>query len=395
MHIPLNFLETVMKIESPRGRTAARAALTTGMIALLAACGGGAPEEARGESPPAAPELALAPTDLATAATTELRGGVALTGSLEPFRVVEVKAQVPGVVQGLAVDRGSAVRQGQVLARIEAQGIQSQAGGAAAQVAGAQAALAQAQRQLESARTLRDAGAMSEISYRAAETQVAAARAQLAAARAGAAGASEQASRTRVVSPLTGRVSARPVQSGEAVSVGAVIVTVVDSRQLELKGQVPVEQAASVREGHPVEFTLNSQPGRTYQGTVSRVDPVADPGTRQVGVTLRLPNADGALIGGLFASGRVLTGQSRTAVTVPSAAVRTAGTESFVWGVKTGRAERRVITVGERDDAQGVVAVAAGLAAGEQVVAVPGEIEEGARIVVRAATPAAPAGAER
>jgi len=384
-----------MKIELPRGRSIARAAVGTGMIALLAACGGGAPEEARGETPAAAPQLALAPTDLATAAATELRGGVALTGSLEPYRVVEVKAQVPGVVQGLAVDRGSAVREGQVLARIEAQGIQSQAGGAAAQVAAAQAALAQAQRQYESARTLHDAGAMSEIAFRAAETQVASARAQLAAARAGATGASEQAARTRVLSPLTGRVSDRRVQSGEAVAVGAVLLVVVDSRSLELKGQVPVELAASVREGQPVEFTISGAPGRTFRGTVARVDPVADPGTRQVGVTLRLPNADGGLIGGLYASGRVLTGESRTAVTVPAAAVRAAGTESFVWVVKNGRAERRVVTLGDRDDARGLVAVAAGLTAGEQVVAAPGEIEEGARVVVRAATPAAPAGAER
>lgn len=385
-------LETVMTISLPRGR-AFRAAVATTAIAALAACGGGGEEKAdrAGPGAVAAPEVVLAPGDLAPAATTELRGGVALAGSLNPYRVVEVKAQVPGVVQGLSVDRGSAVRQGQMLARIEAAGIQSQAGGAAAQVAGAQAALAQAQRQLESARTLHDAGAMSEISYRAAETQVASARAQLAAARAGATGASEQAGRTRVISPLTGRVSDRKVQTGEAVSVGAVILTVVDSRHLELNGQVPVEQAAAVREGQPVEFTLNSDPGRTLRGTVSRVDPVADPSTRQVGVTLRLPNENGALIGGLYATGRVLTGVTRIAVAVPSAAVRTAGTESFVWVVKDGKAERRVITVGERDDANGRVAVSAGLTAGEQVVVVPGEIEEGARVVVRAATPAAPA----
>ena len=373
-----------MKSELPRGLV--RAAL---MMTVLAACGGGDEAGASAEAAaPVGPVVELAPTDLALATATELRGGVALTGSLEPYRMVEVKAQVPGVVQGLSVDRGSAVRQGQVLARIDAQGIQSQAGGAAAQVAGAQAALAQAQRQLESARTLHQAGAMSEISYRAAETQVAAARAQVAAARAGATGANEQASRTRVVAPLSGRVSARPVQSGEAVSVGAVIVTVVDSRQLELKGQVPVDQAAAVRQGQPVEFTLNSDPGRTYQGTVARVDPMADPGTRQVGVTLRLPNPDGALIGGLFASGRVLTGVTRSAVAVPAAAVRTAGNESFVWVVKDGRVERRVVTLGERDESRGLVSVAAGLSTGEQVVAVPGEIQEGARVQMRAAAPA-------
>jgi hypothetical protein len=120
---------------------------------------------------------------------------------------------------------------------------------------------------------------------------------------------------------------------------------------------------------------------------------VADPGTRQVGVTLRLPNPGGELIGGLFASGRVLTGETRRVVTVPASAVRTAGEESFVWVVKDGRAERRAVTLGERDDARGAIAVASGLSEGEQVVAVPGDIQEGARVSVRAQAPAADAGA--
>lgn len=379
----LNQLETVMKIDM----RVARASFAVALAAMLAGCGGSGAtaEEARGDTVAAKPQVVLAPTDVATVGTTQLQGGVALTGSLEPFRAVQVKAQVPGVIAGLGVDRGSAVSQGQTLARIEALGIQSQAGGAAAQVAGAQAALAQAQRQLESARTLYQAGAMSEISFRAAETQVQAARAQVAAARAASAGASEQASRTRVVSPLTGRVSQRSVEPGEAVNAGQVLLTVVDSRALELRGQVPVDQAASVREGQPVEFTLNAQPGRTFRGKVSRVDPVADAATRQVGVTLGLANADGSLIGGQFATGRVLTGTTREAVAVPAAAVRTAGSESFVWVIRGNRAERRVVTLGERDDARGMVAVAQGLAAGEQVVVAPGEMEDGARVVVRAA----------
>ena len=81
-------------------------------LALLAACGGGAADEAAADSTAATPQVVLSASDLASVGTTELQGGVALTGSLQPYRVVEVKSQVPGVVQGLSVDRGSAVRQG-------------------------------------------------------------------------------------------------------------------------------------------------------------------------------------------------------------------------------------------------------------------------------------------
>ncbi|HEX2205392.1 MAG TPA: efflux RND transporter periplasmic adaptor subunit, partial [Longimicrobium sp.] len=356
------------------------------------ACGGGgeAKEAEAATGAAAAPALELAPGDVAEAALAPLAAGVALTGSLEPYRVVEVKAQVPGVVAGLAVDRGSAVRQGQTLARIEAQGIQSQAGGARAQVAGAEAQVALARRQLESARTLHGAGAMSEIDLKAAETQYQAALAALGAARAGATGAAEQAARTRIVSPLTGRVSVRTASEGEAVNVGQSIVTVVDSRWLELRGQVPVDQAAAVREGQAAEFTLVAYPGQTFQGTVSRVDPVADPGTRQVGVTLRLPNADGRLIAGLFATGRVVTGGDRQALTVPAAAVRGQGADQHVLVIDGDSVVRRTVALGERDDARGVVAVESGVSAGDRVIVSPGVVPAGAKVRVRAAEAAAP-----
>jgi membrane fusion protein (multidrug efflux system) len=385
-------MNTTMKMKG-----LARAAALGAAAATVAACGGGGTSAKEAEAAAAAEApaaMVLAPNDVAVAERTELAAGVALTGSLEPYRVAEVKAQVPGVVAGLSVDRGSAVRQGQVLARIEAQGIQSQAGGARAQVAGAEAGVALARRQLESTRTLHQAGATSEMDLKAAETQYQSALAQLGAARAAASGAAEQAGRTRIVSPLTGRVSVRTANDGEAVSVGASIVTVVDSRWLELRGQVPVDQAAQVRQGQPAEFSLVAYPGRTFGGTVSRVDPVADPGTRQVGVTLRLPNADGSLIAGLFASGRVVTGGGREAVVVPVAAVRGAGEGQHVMVVVGDSVVRRPVTTGPRDDARGVVAIEQGVQPGERVIVSPGVVPAGAKVRVGAASAAAPGKAE-
>ena len=353
----------------------------------LAACGSGEAKENEKAAAPAEQAAVLGPNDVATAEVASLGGGVTLTGTLEPFQVVEVKAQAPGVATGISVDRGSRVGQGQVLARIQAEGIRSQAAGAASGVAAAEAGVALARRQFESAKSLYDAGAMAELDYRAAQTQLQAAQAQLAAARAQSAGASEAAARTAVRAPITGQVSAKSVSEGEAVNVGQTLFTVVDSRSLELRGQVPVDQAAQVRAGLPVEFSLDAYPGRTFSGTISRVDPVADPATRQVGVTMRLPNAGGELIGGLFAAGKVLTGGSRQAVLVPQAAVRGQGDASYVWIVQDGRAVRRAVRAGERDEARRMVAIEQGLAGGERVIVSPGEVREGAAVRL-AETPA-------
>lgn len=354
------------------------------LVALgAAACGGGDTEAAEVREA----VVVLGPGDVAVAAEQEVAAGVALTGSLEPYRVADVKAQVPGVVTGLAVDRGSTVGQGAVLARIAAEGIRSQAAGAASAVAAAEAQLSVARRNLESARTLHQAGAFSDLELRGAEAQFQAAQAQLAAARSQATGASEQAGRTVVRAPFAGQVSARPVNPGEAVNPGETLVTLVDSRFLDLRGQVPVDAAAQVRAGQPAEFALSAYPGRAFRGTVARVDPVADPGTRQVGVTLRLPNQDGALIAGMFATGRVMTGGGTRSVVVPVGAVRTAG-EPHVLVVEGDSVVRRPVTLGARDDAAGVVAVLSGVAAGERVIVSPGTVPEGTKVRLREAAPA-------
>jgi membrane fusion protein (multidrug efflux system) len=373
-----------------------RRPLGVAVAALLvlgtAACGGGEGEAAETGAAKQENVTVLSARDVAAAEMTQLAAGVALTGSLEPYRIAEVKAQVPGVVRGLTVDRGSTVGSGQVLARIEAQGIQSQAAGAASGVAAAQAQVSLARRQLESARTLFQAGAMSELDFRAAEAQFEAAQAQLAGARSNATGASEAAGRTAVRAPFGGQVSVRTVNEGEAVNVGQTLLSVVNSEYLELRGQVPVDQANQVRPGQPAEFTLTAFPGRTFSGTVARIDPVADAATRQVGVTLRLQNT-GELIAGMFASGRVVTGGDRQALVVPAAAVRGQGADQHVMAVVGDSVVRRPVTVGARDDQRGVVAVESGLSAGERVIVSPGVVPAGAKVRVQAAGAAAPAAA--
>ena len=363
-----------------------RRRLLPGLAAALAlACGGDAAtaDGAVGERE----AVVLASADVATARLGQLQTGPTLTGSLQPADIVQLRAQIPGTVAELRVDRGTAVRAGQVLAVIEAAGIRSQAAGARAAVAAAEANLAVARQQLEAARTLSQAGAMSEIDFRTAEAGFEAAQAQVAAARAQAAGAGEQASRAIVRSPLTGVVSARAVEEGEPVSPGDDIVTVVDASRLELAGQVPVQEAARVRVGQPVRFTLDAYPGRDFRGSVARIDPTADPNTRQVGIYVRLPNPGGEIIGGQFARGRVL-GDVAEAVVVPQGAVRQEGEESYVLVIENGRVVRRAVVLGARDEASGEVGIASGLRAGEQVIAAPSATLAAGTAVTVAADPA-------
>lgn len=324
--------------------------------------------------------VALQPTDLATAEYETLAEGVLLTGTLNPFRIAEVRAQVPGLVSSIRVDRGDAVSQGQVMAVLDAQGIRSTAAGARAQVAAAEANLALAQQRYESSRMLYEAGAISRIDFQTAEAGLEAARGQLAAAQAQAAGASESARQATITAPFAGEVSARMVNVGEAVNPGQALFTVVNSNALELAGQIPVQQAARVRPGQRVEFSLDAYPGQVFAGVVERIEPVADPTTRRVGVYLRLANPGRELVGGLFAAGRIITGTQDSVLIVPVTAVRDAGGATYVWVVENETLQQRPVSVGSTDPARGIAAIVSGLEAGERVLVAPGEPEPGARI---------------
>lgn len=362
--------------------------LTAALPLLLGAagCGPKQDEKAKGNAETTPQAVVLGAQDLATAHLSAADAGVVVTGSLQPAWIVSVKAQVPGTVQGIRADRGVPVRRGQVLASILAEGLRGQAEGARAAVAAADANLALARQRLESAKTLREAGAMSQIDYQAAQAGYEAAVAQAVAARAQAAGAVEQAGHATLVAPIDGVVGQRKVEEGEAVSPGQELFTVVRSDWLELSGQVPVDEAARVRRGQPVVFTLDAYPGREFRGEVNRIEPMADPQTRQVGIYVRMKNP-GTLIGGQFAAGRIVAGQAEQAVVVPETAVRREGTAAYVLVVQGDQVARRTVQVGAANPATGMVPVHSGLKAGERVIVTPAAtLPEGTRVQVGASS---------
>jgi membrane fusion protein (multidrug efflux system) len=348
------------------------------VVGVMGGCA--AEDESNAEAAPTEERaIQLAPADVAFAEMSALSGGVVITGSLQPANAAMVKAQVPGVVTVL-VDRGTPVAQGQPLAEVAAAGVRASA-------AAAEANLTLARQRLESARTLREAGALSALDYQASQAAFEAALAQ-------AEGAKEMAEYATVRSPIAGVVADRIVATGEAVGINDHLFTVVRSEVLELWGAVPVDAASQIRPGQGVVFTLSAFPGREFRGQVARIEPMADPQTRQVGVYLRMTNP-GGVIGGQFATGRVLGQATAEAVVVPETAVRGGGTDTYVLVVEGGRAVKRVVSLGMADESRGVVAVASGLGAGEQVIITPtAAIAEGARVEVGAPAAAAPGGTE-
>jgi len=107
--------------------------------------------------------------------------------------------------------------------------------------------------------------------------------------------------------------------------------------------------------------------GRRFAGRVTRVNPSADPVTRQVRIIATIPNSGAALVGGLFAEGRVAA-ESRTAPVVPIAAVDERGVRPSVMRIKNGRVEKTEIELGLRDDQTETVEARSGVMPGDTLL---------------------------
>ncbi len=360
------------------------AARVASLAFIAVACGGGEPPDAPADGTDttttstaaatgtgAGRALSLTAADVTTATVRDVTTGIVLRGPLEPATTVTLTAQVAGTIGALEVDRGSRVSRGQRLATINAEGVRSQAASAAAGVAAAESNLAVMRTRRDAARRLLAAGGISQVDADNAESAYQAAEAQVAAAKAVAAAAEESAGFTTLRAPMDGMISERAAEQGQPISVGDPVLTVVDTRTLELAGRVPVDEAAAVRVGQPVTFTLDAFPDRTFSGRVDRKDPTASASDRQVGVYVRLPNPRGEVIAGQYARGEVAGRSVKGAVTVPATAVSGSGAEAAVFVVEGDVVRRRPVTVGTRDAASGVVAITEGLADGERVLVRP------------------------
>lgn len=336
----------------------------TAVLISSAACKGGAAAEADS----AATEATTVGVENITVVTNGvLQSGPTVSGALMPEREAVLRAQVGGSVLQTYVDQGQSVRAGQTLARIEAGGLQDVYLSARAGVTSASNNADIARRELARSEKLLAAGAIAERDIEQARRANIAANAALADAQARLATARKQVGNTVITSPINGIVSERPVSAGDVVQMGALLVSVVDPSSMRLEGSVPAEQLSQVRVGAPVTFTVNGYPGRTFEGKVIRVNPTADPATRQVRIVISIPNAEGRLVGGLFANGR-LASQSHSGMVVPASAVDSRSNIPAVFRIKGGKVERVPVTLGLRDDAAERIEIASGVSVGDTLL---------------------------
>jgi RND family efflux transporter MFP subunit len=152
---------------------------------------------------------------------------------------------------------------------------------------------------------------------------------------------------------------------GDYVTRGMKVVSVLRTNPLRLQLTVPQQYSVGVGVGRAVALEVDSAPGKTFTGQVRYVSPALQTDSRTLVVEAVIPNDDGALKPGSFATAQIEQQSTTPGVLVPASAVRTVSGTSRVFVVATDRAEERLVTVGQTAD--DLVEITTGLKTGERV----------------------------
>jgi RND family efflux transporter MFP subunit len=351
-------------------RLAALAAAGCTLALLAAACGkpgGAAPEDGKA----AAPVLLLAAEDLRTIARPGSAGGAVVTGSIQPEKRADLRAEVSSVVLQVFKENGEAVRRGDLLVRLDDTAIRDSLASTEESVRAISQAFDQAERQVQRLKTLQAQGMTSMQALEDAEVRRNNAQSDLVAAKARVVSARQMLQRTEVRAPFDGVVSDRKVSSGDTAQTGKELVKVIDPRSMRFEGLVSADRMHELKVGQRVSFRVNGYPANDFDGTIKRIDAAANATTRQVEVIVAFDGNEMPRVAGLYAEGRIEAGSAQV-LTVPDSAVVRTGEVTHVWRVKDSALQKVQVQLGERDARRGDYPVLSGLSAGDRVLRTPG-----------------------
>jgi RND family efflux transporter MFP subunit len=356
-------------------------AALAGSVALRASKSGA--DAPGGSSAPVALEFAAA--DLAYVESKALTRWLPLSGTLQPVDQTTVKAKVSGEIRQVTVREGEAVKTGQVIARFDTADLEAKLTDRVGALESSRAQLAMAEKTRAQNQLLLKQNFISQSAYDNAESNLSVSKGTLKSNEAQAQLAKNALRDAVVTAPLSGIVAKRHVQPGEKVSFDAPLVTIVDLGQMELQAMVPANDIPELVIGMKVDLMIDGFGERHFTGTIDRINPTTEAGTRAILVFIHIPNPDGALRGGMFGTGKVTLAAGAPVPTLPAIAIRTEAGQNFVWTIEKGKLARRIVTLGRRDDTVGRIEIKTSLPPDVPILAAPFDnLKAGAPALVRA-----------
>ena len=302
-------------------------------LLVLAACG-------KAEQP-GPPEQGAPPVTVATPLVQQVVDWDEYVGRFEAVQNVEVRARATGYLESVNFRDGDFVRKGQLLFTVDSRQAQAAVAQASAQVAQAQATLANARTELARSQALAAQRAASREEVESRQAAVRTGAAGVAAAQAALRARRLDVGFTRILAPISGRISERLVDPGNSVTADQTVLTTIvsvdplhfvfqGSEALLLKYQ---REGAGVRSGTPVRVKLSDESDFTHAGRLDFIDNRIDPAAGTIRARAIIPNPNGFLKPGMFGSLRLEASQAYPAMLVPDSAVMADAARQIVFVV--------------------------------------------------------------
>jgi RND family efflux transporter MFP subunit len=364
-------------------------------------------------------EAAAVSVQAMTAGEQPIARFIRVSGTLTAQEDADVAAEISGRVVATPVERGTLVGANDPLIQIAATEVDAQAreaqanaaqiearlgleGGktfdveAVPEVANARASYQLAKNEFSRAQSLYDRKLLSQSDFDQRSAQMEATQRQydvaknaaaqqyqaLLGARARVTVAQKALADTVVRAPFTGAVGERFVSVGDYVNRGTKVASVMRIDPLRVELTVPEQYVSAVATGRAVKFEVDAYPNESFTGQVRFVSPSVTASTRALTLEAIVPNPQGRLKPGFFATAQIEEATKRPGILVPSAAVRTIAGTARVFVINTDRAEERVVMTGQTVGDQ--VEIVSGLKVGEKLASnAVNQLVDGIRVAVR------------
>jgi len=346
------------------------------LLAGLCACGN-KPEKTEVAQASAAPETETPNYQLATVETRAVETPVNLPGELKPFEIVHIFPKVNGFVKEVLVDRGTEVRKGQVLLRLESPEIEQQVLAAKSKYLQAyNIYLSDKDRYERLKMSSKTPGAVAAIDLESARNKMLADSALM---------ESEQATRRSleaikgyltVTAPFDGRITERNIHSGALVGPSTrqedkAMLVLEQEKRLRLVLSIPEVYSSQVGKNFPVSFKVNALPGEMFTGKIDRLTGSLNMKFRAETIEIDVHNAHGRLKPGMYAEVVLMPQRKTPALVIPRAAIITSMERKYV--VKVLEGKMQLVDVMEGTIEGDFVEVFGKLASGDEIILNPND----------------------
>ena len=291
---------------------------------------------------------------------------ITTVGKLRANESVVLRSEMAGRIKEIAFKEGTKVKKGDVLIRFEDDEYRAELDKAEADVEYREVKFGRLE-----ALQKKNLGRGSEYDEN---------RGQLNMARAQVEVAKTKLEKTVIYAPFDGTIGLIDVSVGAFVDTQKELVTLVDFDPMKIDFKVPEKFIHDIGVGQTAEIKLDSMPDQVLIATVEALNSTIDPLTHSISARAMIPNEDEKLRAGLFGHVSVIIGVKNDALLIPESALGREGDIEFVWVVVNGKAGRKRVLTGTKENGQ--VEITAGIRPDEVVVTSGVHLGEGTAVKI-------------